>query len=162
MDPSRLQEEILLATLLNHPALNDAIGEELGALAFKSADLDKLRQEVLKTLSGSPDLDAKVLADQLCRTGYLDLVSGLLSRRVLDHARFARSDEPVDHAERGWKQLYRLYRRTQLLEEIEAVKALVRDGDNPGNFTLLQALMEEAASLVAGPEGAHVNADDAA
>jgi hypothetical protein len=68
----------------------------------------------------------------------------------------------VDHAERGWRQLYGLYRRAQLLEEIEAVTAQYRVDLDPGNFALLKALKEEAASLVAGAEGAHVNADDAA
>jgi DNA primase len=164
VDPRQLQEETLLATLINHPELYDKVGEDLGHLAFRSPELDSLRQEVLKTLSGSPDLDAKVLADQLCRIGRPDLVGSVLSRRVLDHARFARLDARVDHAERGWRQLYALCRRTQLLEEIEAVTAQMgeKDGLNPGNFALLKALKEEAASLVAGAEGAHVNADDAA
>ncbi|HEY4635180.1 MAG TPA: DNA primase, partial [Rhodospirillales bacterium] len=162
IDSARLQEEILLATLLSHPGLMDAVGEEFGAMALKSPDLDRLRQEVLKTLSVSPDLDAKGLGGQLCRTGFSDLLSGLLSRRVFSHARFARPDEPVDYAERGWKQLYRLYRRAQLLEEIEAVTALCGIEGSPGNFALLKALKEEAASLVMGPAvGTDVHVNDA-
>ncbi len=166
VDPMRLQEEILLATLIGHPRLNDAIGEGLGSLSFKSQDLDRLRQEVLKTLSVSPDLDFKGLEDQLCRTGNSELLGGLLSRRVYTHARFARPDEPVDDAERGWMHFYGLYRRAQLLEEIAAVTELCKAEDsNPGNFALLKALKQEADTLVAGlVEGAHVsgNANDAA
>jgi DNA primase len=150
IDPLRLQEEILLATLIGHPGLQDSVAEELGALAFASTDLDRLRQDVLKLLSVSPDLDAKALEDQLCRTGYSELLSGLMSRRVFTHARFARPDEPEDYAERGWKQLYRLYRRSQLLKEIEAVTDLCGIEGGEGNFALLKALKEEAASLVAG------------
>lgn len=166
VDPMRLQEEILLATLVGHPRLNDAIGEELGTLSFKSQDLDGLRQEVLKTLSVQPDLDSKALEDQLCRTGNSKLLGGLLSRRVYTHARFARPDEPVEDAERGWMHFFRLYRRAQLLEEIAAVSELCKAEDsNSGNFALLKALKEEADSLVGGlVEGAHVsgNANDAA
>lgn len=166
VNPMRLHEEVLLATLIGHPQLNDAIGEGLGSLSFKSQDLDRLRQEVLKTLSVSPDLDFKGLEDQLCRTGNSELLGGLLSRRVYTHARFARPDEPVDDAERGWMHFYRLYRRAQLLEEIAAVTELCKAEDsNPGNFTLLKALKQEADMLVAGSvEGAHVsgNANDAA
>ncbi len=166
VNPMRLHEEVLLATLIGHPQLNDAIGEGLGSLSFKSQDLDSLRQEVLKTLSVSPDLDFKGLEDQLCRTGNSELLGGLLSRRVYTHARFARPDEPVDDAERGWMHFYRLYRRAQLLEEIAAVTELCKAEDsNPGNFTLLKALKQEADMLVAGSvEGAHVsgNANDAA
>jgi len=166
VDPMRLQEEILLATLIGHPGLHDAIGEELGTLSFKSQDLDRLRQEVIKTLSVLPDLDSKALEDQLCRTGNSELLGGLLSRRVYTHARFARPDEPVDDAERGWMHLYRLYRRAQLLEEIAAVSELCKAEDsNSGNFALLKALKDEADALVTGlVEGAHVsgNANDAA
>jgi hypothetical protein len=90
-----------------------------------------------------------------------------MSRRVFTHARFARPDEPVDYAERGWKQLYRLYRRSQLLKEIEAVTDLCGIEGGEGNFALLKALKEEAASLVAGSAvGTDVtnasNANDAA
>ena len=166
VDAMRLQEEILLATLIGHPSLNDAIGEGLGTLSFKSQDLDTLRQEVLKTLSVLPDLDSKALEDQLCRTGNSKLLGGLLSRRVYTHARFARPDEPVEDAERGWMHFYRLYRRAQLLEEIAAVSELCKAEDsNPGNFALLKALKDEADALVGGlVEGAHVsgNANDAA
>ena len=167
VDPMRLQEEILLATLIGHPRLHDAVGEELGTLSFKSQDLDRLRQEVLKTLSVSPDLDFKGLEDQLCRTGNSELLGGLLSRRVYTHARFARPDEPVEDAERGWMHFFRFYRRAQLLEEIAAVSELCKtdEGSSSGNFTLLAALKREADALVMGSvEGAHVsgNANDAA
>ena len=85
-----------------------------------------------------------------------------MSRRVFNHARFARPDEPVDYAERGWKQLYRLYRRAQLLREIEAVTDLCGLEGSPGNFALLKALKEEAAALVTGPAvGTDVNGNNA-
>ena len=55
------QQAILITTLINHPLLFDNIGEQLGSIEFSTLDLDKLRQEVLKTLALTPKLEQKAL-----------------------------------------------------------------------------------------------------
>jgi DNA primase len=146
VDSSRLQEEILIATVITHPALFDAVGETLGTMRFSSPALDHLRQEVLKALSASEDLDFQGLVDHLNTvTGFRDTLGGLLSRRVYDHARFARPDQPLTDAERGWEQLYRLYKRTQLLEDISAAKERLKAAPTREAFEKLTALLASAS-----------------
>ena len=146
VDSPRLQEEILIATVITHPALFDAVDETLGTMRFQSPALDHLRQEVLKAFSQSEDLDFQGLVDHLNGvTGLRDTLGGLLSRRVYDHARFARPDQPLTDAERGWEQLYRLYKRTQLLEDISAAKERLKMAPTREAFDRLTALLASAS-----------------
>ena len=151
VDSSRLQEEILIATVITHPALFDTVDETLGSMRFSSPALDHLRQEVLKTLSASEDLDFSGLVDHLNTvTGIRDILGGLLSRRVYDHARFARPDQPLTDAERGWEQLYRLYKRTQLLEDISAAKERLKATPTRAAFKRLTELKALASVMDEG------------
>jgi hypothetical protein len=74
-------------------------------------------------------------------------LGGLLSRRVYDHARFARPDQPLTDAERGWEQLYRLYKRTQLLEDISAAKERLKAAPTREAFEKLTALLASASTV---------------
>ena len=144
IDTIWIQQAILIATLINHPLLFDRIGERLGSLEFKAPDLDKLRQEVLKTLALSPRLEKQVLRDHLEVTGFAVLLNGLLSRQVINHAKFARPDENIDVVQKGWEQTFRLYRRNQLLEEIQTVEKELSENPTTETFELLKALKQTA------------------
>jgi DNA primase len=144
VDTVWIQQAILIATLINHPLLFDRIGEQLGTLEFKAFDLDKLRQEVLKTLALSPKTETKVLRDHLENTGFSELLNGLLSRQVINHANFARPDENIDVAQKGWEQTLRLFRRNQLLEEINTVEKELSENPTSETFELLKALKQTA------------------
>ena len=139
-----IQQAILVATLINHPELFDTIGEQLGSLEFSASELDKLRQEVLKTLASSSGLEFQALQDHLIDTGFSKLMNGLLSRQVINHAHFARPDEHSDVARKGWEQTLRLFRRNQLLEEIRAVEEELAENPTPEAFELLKALKQTA------------------
>ena len=156
IDRISLRERILLVVLIAHPEMMDDIGERLGILDFTSPELDKLRQEVLKTLEQRSDLDFQGLHDHLCQTGFSTLLGGLLSRQVLDHATFARPDEPLDIARRGWDQVLRLYQRDRLLAEIKAVEERLGKEPNDADFRRLvelkkQQQVQESDQLDAGP-----------
>ena len=144
VDAVWIQQAILIATLINHPLLFDRIGEQLGTREFKALDLDKLRQEVLKTLASSPKTEKKVLRDHLENTGFSALLNGLLSRQVINHANFARPDENIDVAQKGWEQTLRLFRRNQLLEEISTVEKELSENPTSETFELLKALKQTA------------------
>ncbi len=156
IDRISLRERILLVVLITHPEMMDDIGEQLGTLDFTGPELDKLRQEVLKTLEQRSDLDFQGLHDHLCQTGFSTLLGGLLSRQVLDHATFARPDEPLDIARRGWDQVLRLYQRDRLLAEIKAVEERLGKEPNDADFRRLvelkkQQQVQETDQLDAGP-----------
>ena len=144
VDTVWVQQAILISTLINHPLLLDVVGEKLGSIEFKASDLDKLRQEVLKTLASSPRLDNEALRDHLKDTGFSELLNGLLSRQVLNHAKFAQPDNNIDVARKGWEQTFRLFRRNQLLEDIDVAEKQLAENPTKETFELLKALKEMA------------------
>lgn len=144
IDAIWIQQAILVGTIINHPDLFDALGEQLGSLEFKAPELDKLRQEVLNTLASSPGLDFQALQDHLNTTGFSELMNGLLSRQVINHANFARPDEHTDVTRKGWEQTLRLFRRNQLLEEIRVVEEELAENPTHEAFELLKALKQTA------------------
>jgi DNA primase len=144
IDAIWIQQAILVGTIINHPDLFDDLGEQLGSLEFKAPELDKLRQEVLNTLASSPGLDFQALQDHLNTTGFSELMNGLLSRQVINHANFARPDEHTDVTRKGWEQTLRLFRRNQLLEEIRVVEEELAENPTQEAFELLKALKQTA------------------
>ncbi|MGC2857646.1 DNA primase [Novispirillum sp. DQ9] len=109
-----LRHRILLATLISHPALVDAVGERLGLLEYPDARLDKLRGGVLMVLGRQPALDSEGLVDQLRSSGFGEELDSLLNSDVFAHARFARPDADLETARRGWENAYDVNRRKDL------------------------------------------------
>jgi DNA primase len=144
VDTIWIQQAILIVTLINHPLLFDRIGEQLASLEFRALDLDKLRQEVLKTLALSPRTKKEALRDHIENAGFSALLNGLLSQQVINHANFARPDENIDVAQNGWEQTLRLFRRNQLLVEIQAVEEELSENPTSETFELLKALKQTA------------------
>ncbi len=148
VDRKWLQQAILLTTLITHPELFDQLGEQLGVLHFSSPDLDKLRQEVLKTLALNEEtgsgLDFASICDHLERTGFSEQMGGLLSRQVYDHASFARPDTQFNVARKGWEQQLRLLQRDQLLDEIAVVEKRLAKDPTREDFDLLKSLKDTA------------------
>ena len=155
IDRKYLGEAILIFTLIAHPKLFDHVGEQLGTIAFSDPDLDNLRQDVLKTLA-SPDiedqfgpegLDSQALEDHLRTTGFSALVCGPMRRQVINHAKFARPDEHLEVARIGWEQQFRIFKRDQLLDEIRATEARLKQELNREDFELLKVLKQSAAEV---------------
>lgn len=122
VDNNRMREQILLATLINHPYLFDDVGERLGLLSFFAPDLDNLRQEVLKTLAGEEGLDREALERHLKLSGFAEAVASVLGSRVIEHAFFARPGTSSVTAREGWEETYGRYTDRGLVDDIEAAK----------------------------------------
>ena len=129
IDPRRLGENILLATLINNPGLYDDISEDLGTVCFDSVNLDKIRQEVLKTLAENPGLETGDITDHLNKCGFADVASRLLSASIYDHAYFARTGTDPGEAVKGWRQTLSQHKKNTLLTEIK--EAEKNFADNP-------------------------------
>jgi len=115
------REAILLAVLLTHPTLYDDIGERLGKTGFSAPELDKLRQEALKTLAHQPSLDSAGLEHQLRESGFAAALNSLLSSKIYDHAFFARPETDDETARQGWEETFKMYHQKDLLAEIQEV-----------------------------------------
>ena len=151
VDSKNLGEAILIYTLVSHPLLFDQVGERLGTITFSDPNLDKLRQEVLMTLTSFEELgkglDSKSLEAHLIKTGCSALVSGPLRRRVNSHASFSRPDENLEGARIGWEQQFRIFKREQLLTEVRATKERLMRDLNREDYELLKVLKQSVAEI---------------
>ncbi|HEY9080295.1 DNA primase [Magnetovibrio sp.] len=146
VDMTRSREEILLATLLNHPDLFDDVGERLGSVAFTTLELDNLRQEALKTLAGETRLDRADFQRHLRDSGYATILDSLLSSRVFGHAYFARPDEDMLSALEGWNETYELYCRRDLQAELDDAQRQLAAHMTPETFERFRALKMQVQS----------------
>jgi DNA primase len=77
--PVRHQRELLLRMLLNFPTLIEEVAEEFASLDIPEAELDNLRQEILRLEAFLPGLDAETLQQHLVLNGLAAVVDALLS-----------------------------------------------------------------------------------
>ena len=151
VDSKNLREAILIYTLISHPLLFEQVGERLGTVMFLDPNLDKLRQEVLMALASLEEvgegLDSKSLEDHLVNTGCLAQMRDPLRRQIFNHASFSRPDEQLETARVGWEQQFRLFKREQLLAEIQSIKERLMKDLNREDFELLKILKESAAKI---------------
>lgn len=104
---------VLLAALINHPAIFDDVEEACGMLHLSDPQLDQLRQIVLDQLLAEPDLDTEGLRAYLLAQGYEEALTTILSDSVYVHAAFARPDTPLETVLEGWQDtLNHMLRRT--------------------------------------------------
>jgi DNA primase len=124
-----LHHQILLVTLISHPALVDSVGERLGALDVNDVALDRLRRGVLTTLGNDPTLDSGALRAHLRSLGLGEVLDTLMRSSVFTHAAFARPDADAQDALKGWDHTYALTRQKDLIADINQV--VDRLGENP-------------------------------
>ncbi len=153
--PEPRQLEILLATLISHPTLFDAVGERLGALDFTVAGqkLDNLRQEVLKTLATDSSLEFDGLSDHLRNTGFAGALDGLMGSRVIEDVYFARPGIEPNKALIGWEETFTRMQGKNLDSEIrDALQRYSEDQseENSQRLLLLQKQKLEASSVHIG------------
>ena len=127
------REEILLATLINHPELYDDVSENLGSIAFLALELDKIRQEVLKILATKSGLETEALINHLNECGYLVETRYLLSTEVFGHAYFARPEASLNEAKAGWEETFGQIKGKDLIAEIKEAERDV--SENPSDET---------------------------
>ena len=93
----RQPEEILLAIVINHPALAIKHLEQLSEEDFRAAGLDKLRKAIIDEACKRPDLDSETLRSHLTDKGFAEAVQSLLLRTK--DKKFTRAAAPVEVAE---------------------------------------------------------------
>lgn len=103
--------EVLLATLLLHPAIFEMVDEKLGHIEIADENYDSLRQEMMDILSTSPYTDSADFCAALTARdpGFAPLIHQLQDARVMVHAGFARAHAEPNDVAAGWRQAYDSY-----------------------------------------------------
>lgn len=150
VDGSVWRETLLIVSVLFHPEIMDEVGERLGLMNFKSDSLDKLRQEVLKTLDEEFDLDSNTLQSRLKNNGFADSINTLLNKfhapnggKFIGHETFLRPGQPIENVLRGWEHTFKLYlNERDLLTEFKEAKRRLSQNMTPQNLSQFQALQK--------------------
>ena len=109
------RERVLLATLVNHPALLPVVEELLAGIPFQDAELDTLRHQLLENAHTAESLDSAGLRAQL--TGTAKLVADRLvaeSKNMVDKS--VRPETDLADAETHWRDVLAQHMRAGELE----------------------------------------------
>jgi DNA primase len=140
-------EDVLLATLLNHPALLEAHCEAISRLELKSATLDKLRNEIIDIAALSVPLEREALMNHLVDRDLADIAQRLAGGAAVQGHRFAQVEASFVEAEAGFLHLLSSHRRTITLEaEFRAAERALAQEMTDENWARFQDLKKELES----------------
>ena len=111
------RERLLILTVLNHPWLLKNHHEEFATTYFESAELDKLRCEIINVSLRESDLERKSLYSHLLRTGYGKALEVIFKQGEFKAEWFAWPDAAHEDVEQGWFHVVNRYRRVSDLEK---------------------------------------------
>lgn len=149
----RLREKILLALMVNHPALFEEFGDDFANIGFSDPALEALRQQLVNILAGDSheSLDAAALYRQLSVGVAIDRahsrIDEVLSEAVYMHAGFARPERELKQARQGWKSIWNNYLQEQLQADLHAAGRLWHEDPSDANLTRLMALRQHMETL---------------
>jgi len=139
------REQALLAGIVNFPLLLGEFGEQVGHISLERADLDKLRQEILKVWA--PDLDTGDLQRHLRSQGFANVLDRLLAQDVYEIAPFCRPSTDFEAVREGWSDLYDYFHRRQYVgKELEAARRALAEDVSERNWAYLEALQRHLSA----------------
>lgn len=147
--PQVRQERLLLAIVIVHPPLVEAVAERLGEMTFTDSELDKLRRGILKHLDIARDLDSPSLQGHLRSDGHSRVLDSLLDANAYKIAR----PDAVHEARSLWEHIFTLYTRKEIQADVgHAVENFARE-PSEANFNYLAALLNSRGKGVNEDEG---------
>jgi len=140
----RRQEQVLLATVVNHPAILAEHAEDLTAIELTGADLRQFAQVLVDAVASAPDLDTEALKRHLCDQGFSKLLEELLSRQIYVHGGFARPETPLAEVRVKWTNFLALHRQRQADTETAKAARLLAEDPSEERLAWLQAKQRSA------------------
>lgn len=148
-----LMEKVLMALIVNNPALFPEVGEDLVSITFTNPSLEALRQQVITIMMADSheSLDAAELYRHLsqgdgakaCQKG---LAEALCAETYM-HARFARPGATLDEARKGWQFFWKTHLRETVEAELEEAKRRWEADPSTENWARVLSLREEITAL---------------
>ncbi len=142
--PGNLQERIVLALIINHPALFTEMEEAVHSLPFADPELEKLRVAIFDLMSEREDGEVTApLKDQLEMAGHASVMARVLGPDLLMHAGFVRENRPLEVARAGWNDIWQRHMRKSLEDELKAASQEPPDEAAMQRIGELQAMLAQ-------------------
>jgi DNA primase len=152
----RQMEKALLAVMLNHPALFEEFGEDLGHIDFASLDFEVLRRRIVDIMlhEAAADLTHAELyrhIDESMTEGedqtlVRQALAETLSEPTYVLFGFARHDRPIEQARQGWISIWNKHLQNLHNAELQFAKRLHQDNPSEENWHRLLLLRAQIAS----------------
>ena len=148
---SQRKERILLALMLNHPALYAEFGDAFAQAHFEDPAYEKLRHDLTEILAhphdAAPAQDAESIRLALEALGHGETLAKILSEDTYSHAGFARPDKAQDIARLGWLDVTNRELKEKMKAELQRLRAEVAKDPTGEAYKRLMALREMAAGF---------------
>lgn len=143
-----IQQQILLATLIQHPHIIGEVIELLADLEIYDEAMNALREDLLRWQSPEGEETVEGLAVYLMQHGHQGLIKTLTSESILMHGRFARKSASDTDALEGWQEVYYHHlERKRLEKELEIATQALAENPTPMVWGQVRALKEELNQL---------------
>ena len=109
---------ILLALLVNHPALSDEVAEWFVGVDMPDAGLEAVRRDLVARMTENPRLEAEALFEQLCDAGHRETLDRLLSGHLHTIEPRARRSASLEQARAAWAEISRRVELDRLQQEL--------------------------------------------
>ncbi|PHZ84861.1 DNA primase [Paremcibacter congregatus] len=154
---STKRERLLILTVLNHPWLLKKHDEEFATTIFESAELDKLRGEIIDVCHRESDLENERLYSHLERKGFGKALEVIFKQGEFKAEWFAWPGAAPEDVEQGWFHVVNRYRRVSDLEkELKAAELELAENMTEevyARFLALKAELENAKGNEASIDG---------
>ena len=105
-----LREKVLMAVMINYPALFEEFGEQLGMISIPNAEYDTVRQSLIRFLTEAEEqeiyLDDQAVKQHLIESGHGKILDAIFDSSLYLHAGFAKPGQPPDIVRQGWQDTY--------------------------------------------------------
>ncbi|MCB1783967.1 MAG: DNA primase [Alphaproteobacteria bacterium] len=146
---ARVYPRVLLAGLINHPHIFDAVEEHVAHLVLVDPVLRRLRDAVVVILSGDPPEGRDELLEILKNEGFVQEVDDILNESVYVHASFCSSLANSDVAEEKWLAYWKDGQALGVRKEIQAgVKRAFDTSSEEEEEKLRQMIAQDAVDQV--------------
>jgi len=137
---------ILLAAMLNHPHIYEALEESFGRFDIIDQAQSRLRQAIISALDDDPALDREGLRNHLKSQGFEEEMGDILVESVYVHASFAAPDADSGQVGQKWMEFWQDVQGRNLDREISSGwRQVASEEDEEKLRNMVQARASERA-----------------
>jgi len=142
-----LREVVLVATMLNHPALIFHHLDQFAEVDLTTPVLAEFRSALLEIAAADHEADAEAVRSRLAQSRFSALLSRLDAQIAAAGLWTATAEAADDDAERGWLQALTLHRRQRTLhKELRDAETALADEPSEANFARLVDIQKQLAN----------------